>query len=253
MTKDGEEYIPKEFTSEFYDSEYYAGTKGGKAFRRPNGRIQRWSYFNKLGEWLGAFNIARAWKIMFKPKNVLDVGCGRGTFIAYAHDVGIEAEGFDFSEWAINHRYRRCKRKWLRVHDATKPWPYPDNSYDLVVAIDLFEHIYESDLQFVIDELYRVAKKWVFLQIAVTGSGGSQGDKEEGYILKKGESVPIALEACAVAGHVVVRNKRFWLDKFSRKGWVVRDDLVERFCSLVDPTIIRNWLLNLILVLRKKE
>jgi SAM-dependent methyltransferase len=200
---------------------------------------------------LGAKEIAEAWKTMFNPKNLLDVGCGRGTFLTYARDVGIEAEGFDFSVWSIKNRYNRCKPEWLRVHDANKPWPYADKSFELVVALDFWEHIYQEDLQFVMDEMFRVAGKWVFLQIAVAGSGGLQGRSDKGYAFAKGQKVPVELEGCAVAGHVTVQPENFWYDKFERDDWLVRRDMVNWFVALVNPAIIKNWVLNLIVVLER--
>lgn len=129
------EKLPSKFESSYYDKKYFADKKG-KAFRRPDGTVEYWGYKNPKGEWLGAKKVAEAWKTMLQPKNILDIGCGRGVFIAYARDVDIEAEGFDFSEWAIKNPYSRCKKEWLKLHDATKPWPYKDNSFDLVTALD---------------------------------------------------------------------------------------------------------------------
>jgi hypothetical protein len=240
----------KEFTQEYYDNEYFSDPVG-KSFRRPNGTIEHWGYRNLRGEFLGAKEIAEAWKIMFNPKNLLDVGAGRGTFVAYARDVGIEAEGFDFSMWAIKNRYDRCKPEWLKVHDATKPWPYADKSFELVVALDFWEHIYQKDLQFVMEEMFRVAGKWVFLQIAVAGSGGLQGRSDKGYAFAKDQKVPIELEGCAVAGHVTVQPASFWYEKFEREDWLVRRDMVNWFVALVNPAIIKNWMLNLIVVLER--
>jgi SAM-dependent methyltransferase len=240
----------KGFTQEYYDEKYFSDSVG-KSFRRPNGTIEHWGYRNLQGEFLGAKEIAEAWKTMFNPKNLLDVGCGRGTFLTYARDVGIEAEGFDFSRWAIENRYDRCKPEWLRVHDATKPWPYADKSFELVVALDFWEHIYQEDLQFVMEEMFRVARKWVFLQIAVAGSGGLQGRIDKGYAFTKDQKVPVEFEGCAVAGHVTVQLERFWYEKFERDDWMVRRDLVNWFAALVDPAIIKNWLLNLIMVLER--
>ncbi|GAG86190.1 unnamed protein product, partial [marine sediment metagenome] len=172
---------------------------------------------------------------------------------AYAREAGIEAEGFDFSEWAVSDdgRYLQCNAEWLILHDATDPWPYKDDSFELVVALDVFEHIYEEDLDFVIGELFRVASKYVFLQIAVSGSGGLQGRDELGYMLKKGDPVPIDLEGCAVAGHVTVMPESWWCDRLNHETRLLRRDMFQHFCSLVDPDIIRNWLLNSILVYEK--
>jgi len=247
----GESDIPKVFTAEYYNSEYFSGMKGGKAFCRPNGSIQKWSYFNERGEFLGAKDIAKAWKEVFNPKTMLDVGCGRGTFIAYARDFGIEAVGFDYSKWAVENRYPRCKREWLKVHDATKPWPYEDKSFDLLTILDFYEHIYVDDLDFVISEMYRVAKKWIFLEIATVGGGSGSGIHEDGYILKKGEPIPIEREGNAVAGHVLVQDKAFWFDRLDRDDVLFRRDMAEWFYSLVPEEVTVNWRKNLVVIVEK--
>ena len=165
----GKSDIPETFTAEYYDEKYFADPVG-KTFRNSNGTLEHWGYRNKEGESSGCEPIVQAWKKMFQCKTMLDVGAARGTLIAYARQAGIEAVGFDFSEWSVNEgRYSRCKPEWLRVHDATKLWPYPDKSFDLTVALDLMEHIYLDDLPFVISELHRVSRKWIFLQTAVAG------------------------------------------------------------------------------------
>jgi SAM-dependent methyltransferase len=243
--------VPKIFTAEYYDQKYFADPIG-KTFLRSNGTVEKWGYRNPNGELLASRLIVEAWKKIFAPKTMLDIGAGRGTFVAYARDVGIEAYGFDFSEWAVNEgRYPRCKREWLQVHDATKPWPYPDNCFDFIIALDLLEHIYIDDVPFVISELYRVARKWVFLQIATVGGGSGSGVHEDGYILKKGEPIPIEREGNAVAGHVTVCTGNWWLEKLEHDDWLPRRDIVNWFVSLVHPDNIKNWLLNTMIVLEK--
>lgn len=246
--------IPKEFTAEYYD-EHYFRTPCGKHFRTADGSPCGWSYNNETGEFLGAKDIVKAWSTIFKPKNMLSIGEGRGTFLAYARDLGIEAFGFDYSKYAVSDegRYPRCKAEWLIRHDATEPWPYLDRSFDLVVGLDILEHIYEIDLPKVVDEMFHVANKYIFLQIATAGTGGLQGESKGGYTLVKGEPIPIGLEGCAVAGHVNVRDQEFWYNVFDREDWMVRRDLREWFVGLVDPNIIRNWLLNTIIVLERVE
>lgn len=244
--------IPKNFTSDYYNEDYFV-TSNGKKFKKTDGTTGAWSYANPEGEWQGCRPIVEAWKHIFNPKNSLDVGCGRGTFLAYERDIGIKAEGFDFSGWSVDHHYHRCDKRWIRNYDATKPWPYPYKSFDLVTILDLMEHIYKDDIDFVINEMYRVAKKYIFLQIATCGSGGLQGDGA-GYILKKGEKVPIELEGMAVAGHVTIQTRQFWIDMLTKgkeNNWKIRDDLVLQFISKVPNDVISNWLKNTILVLEK--
>ena len=253
--------IQSEFDSSYYDEKYYADPKG-KQFRRADGSITNWGYQNPTGEWLGCKPITEVWKDIFKLNNcntdsrlckVLDVGCGRGQFVTYLRDIGIEAWGFDYSSWAIQNPYSRCQKGWIVQHDATKTWPYGNKAFDLVVALDIFEHIYLEDIHNVINEMYRVAKKWVFLQIATCGSGGLQGN-ETGYTLKKGEKVPIELEGMAVAGHVTMESKQFWIDALTKgreDKWKVRDDMVLKFIGKVPNDVISNWLKNTIIILEK--
>lgn len=231
------------FDANYYDEKYFAD-KDGKKFRRPGGITDRWGYRNPEGEWTGCKPIVEAWKSIFNPRNILDVGCGRGTFVAYSRDIGIEAEGFDFSEWAANNPYSRCKRKWIRVHDATKHWPYSDRYFDLVIVLDLMEHLYTDDIDFVVNEIYRVSLKWTFLQIAIS-------DKNTRYTLKKGQDIPIELEGCTVAGHVTVQPESFWYEKLNKEKWKPRKDIVEQFSRMVPYDIIKNWLLSSIIVMEK--
>ena len=239
----GDALIIGGFTEDYYDKGYFADTRG-KRFRCEDGSIERWGYMNPSGDWAGCTDIVKAWKKLFNPKNALDVGCGRGTFVAYMREQGIEAYGFDFSKWALTDGlFYRCKPEWVKIHDATNPWPYRDNEFDLVLALDFYEHIYEDDLDFVINEMFRVARKWIFLVIAVTKEG------ERGYILKKGESVPLYKERRTWAGHVTVCSEGWWRKRLERSGWRFRDDLVEKFINSIPKITIRNWILNSIIIM----
>jgi len=237
----------KEFTEDWYDKFYFSDPKG-KKFIRPNGSIEYWGYRNPTGEVGGGDLIIEAWKTVFEPKTLLDVGAGKGQFVAYAREAGIEASGFDWSKYATGDkgRFPRCKAEWLKCHNATKPWPYPDNSFDLVIALDLWEHIYISDLDFAISEMFRVAKKWCFLEIATV-----DGIKEQGYVLKKGEKIPLVEDGRTWAGHVVVDTEGFWIDRFDHEDCMLRRDMTNYFYGLLSPGYVRNWMLNTVLVLEK--
>ena len=234
------------FDDKYYDANYFA-ILGGKKFNNPDGGEGEWSYANPEGEWLGCEPIVQAWKDMFKPQNMLDVGCGRGTFCAYARAIGIEAYGFDFSEWSCTHLYTHCEGSWVKCADATQRWLYADRSFDLVTVLDLMEHLYTEDIDQVINEMYRVARKYIFLQIATVGSDVNH----KKYALKKGEPVPLELEGSAVAGHVTVQDREFWVDKLKRDGWILRDDLVLDFYKRPPIHVISNWLKNTVLVLER--
>jgi len=232
--------LPKKFDPSYYDQRYFAVPKG-KKFKRPNGSVGEWSYGNPTGEWLGCQPIVRAWKDIFKPESMLDVGGGRGTFVAYARDEGIEAYCMDFSKWAIVNHYPRCRHGWLKVADA-RFIPCRDNVFDLVTCLDTMEHIYEEDVSRVLDEIYRVTRRFAFFEIACVGGGSGAGSHFEGYALKRGEPVPVELEGYAVAGHVTVQPKSFWEERFMERDWWFREDLVNLFRMLVPEEVLKNWL-----------
>lgn len=242
--------IPNKFDETYYDSKYFA-EKDGKSFKRPDGSVGHWSYANPDGEWLGCKPIIRAWKDIFSPRNVLDVGCGRGTFIGHMRNVGIKAVGFDFSEWAVKNPYHGCESTWIRKLDATQRWPYNDREFDLVTALDLMEHIYINDIDSVINEMYRVTNRFVFLQIATIDDSHNGDFLKDGYIINKGCSAPVELEGCAVAGHVTVKRKQFWVEKLSKYEWKMREDLVNEFVKKVPRDVIQNWILNTLIVLER--
>jgi SAM-dependent methyltransferase len=251
------------FDSLYYDYHYFADLKG-KKYRNADGSTSYWGYMNPTGEWSGADHVALAWKNIFKLSRcdtdsglckTLDVGCGRGRFVSALRSIGLESWGFDYSSWAVRNQYPKCQKGWIVQHDATTTWPYGDKAFDLVVALDIFEHIYLEDIDKVINEMYRVAKRWIFLQIAICGSGGLQGEGE-GYVLKKGEKVPIELESMAVAGHVTIQTRQFWIDVLTKgreDKWKVRDNMVRKFVRKTPNDVIANWLKNTILVLEKVE
>lgn len=242
--------IPEKFDESYYDKDYFV-TKEGKKFKNTDGSEGAWSYANPEGEWLGCKPIVEAWKDIFGCKNMLDIGCGRGTFIGYARASGIIASGFDFSKWAVANRYSRCDPSWISCKDATEKWDYEGKSFDLVTVLDLLEHLYSDDIDKVINEMYRVSKKWIFLQIATIGGGSGSGIHDGGYILSKGEKVPIELESMVIAGHVTVQNKQFWINKLKRNGWKFRDDVILEFIRRVPIEVIANWVKNTIIIMER--
>jgi hypothetical protein len=243
-----------DFDGTYYDYDYFASGQG-KSYKRPDGRVEFWGYKNPDGFWDGCHPIAVAWKQIFSLEKcntdtglckVCDIGCGRGQFVWALRNLGVEAWGFDFSRWAIENKYKNCQDGWIIQWDATKGWPYGDLSFDLTVVLDFFEHIYLEDLDFVISQMYRVSKKWIFLQIGTT--------PEKGYILKKGESIPVELEVNTVAGHVTVCKKEWWINKLlsgREDKWRLRDDMVADFVKRVDHAVIDNWIQNAIIVLER--
>ena len=89
----------------------------------------------------------------YNPKTVLDVGCGMGKMVNKLRGRGIDAVGIDFSPDA-----GKDIPDYFQIADA-KNIPYPDNSFDIVLSTDFFEHIAEEDIDQVYSEMKRVGGK----------------------------------------------------------------------------------------------
>ena len=97
-----------------------------------------------------------------RDDRVLDLGCGWGTFsLALAPRVG-EVVGVDFSERSIELCRRRARElglgnvSFVRA-DAARTGLDAD-SFDVVVAADLVEHLYPAQTREVLEEVGRVLK-----------------------------------------------------------------------------------------------
>lgn len=93
---------------------------------------------------------------------VLDLGCGWGTISFALAPLVREVVGLDFSERAVAGCDRELERQGLsnvvfRVGDA-RASGLAAGSFDLVVAADLFEHLYPEDSGSVAEEAFRLLR-----------------------------------------------------------------------------------------------
>jgi 2-polyprenyl-3-methyl-5-hydroxy-6-metoxy-1,4-benzoquinol methylase len=77
----------------------------------------------------------------FHPKTVLDAGCAIGLLVEALRDRGVEAEGIDFSEFAVNHS-REDIRRHLTVGSITEPLA---KRYDIITCFEVLEHMPRQD------------------------------------------------------------------------------------------------------------
>lgn len=91
-----------------------------------------------------------------KEKNILDIGCHDGTLLSMIENGNNAFFGLDASDWWIE----RCREKNIAVQqyffDDEKKLPYEESFFDLVIAGEIIEHIYDTD--FFLEEIRRVLK-----------------------------------------------------------------------------------------------
>lgn len=94
---------------------------------------------------------------------ILDVGCGCGRLMEDLKKYG-EVFGFDIAPEALSFCSQRGLTNLARA-DLDKPLPYEDSSFDLIIALDVLEHV-EKDL-FALSEIYRILRPGGFFLLSV--------------------------------------------------------------------------------------
>lgn len=88
-----------------------------------------------------------------KTAKIFDFGCGTGATLKYLSQFG-NAKGGDISKKAISY----CKKRGLNAFlIKEKRTPFASNSFDLVTALDVIEHIKDDGPA--LRELHRILKK----------------------------------------------------------------------------------------------
>ncbi|NRS18464.1 glycosyltransferase [Brevibacillus sp. HB1.4B] len=91
-------------------------------------------------------------------ESILDLGCGDGKITNHL-PVHIHVVGVDISEEALKYVKRDT------VVSSITELPFPDNSFDLVMSNDVFEHLTEEEFAQGLLEMKRVAKKYILLTV----------------------------------------------------------------------------------------
>ncbi len=90
---------------------------------------------------------------------VLEIGCGCGAIAASMQEItGATVYGINIDPSQIEKAWRNpaLRKDNFSVGDFNKPFPFPDNSFDSVYAIQPMTYI--SDLDHTFKEIYRVLK-----------------------------------------------------------------------------------------------
>jgi SAM-dependent methyltransferase len=113
--------------------------------------IQMWDYYG-----------GRQWITKYVPRfgKVVEAGCGLGRYNFYLKRLGIDIEGVDFSENAINKLNQiksEIEPSAKFIHGDITDLPYEDNSISGYISLGVVEHFMEGP-QKAIAEAYRVLR-----------------------------------------------------------------------------------------------
>ena len=117
------------------------------------------------GRWLPvAEDIVRHFNLR-SGQRVLDVGCAKGFLVKDLMTVcpGLEVFGLDISRYALMH----CEPEVVgRLHLGSAEYlPFPDNSFDAVLAINSIHNLERSGVKLALQEIQRLACGKGYVQV----------------------------------------------------------------------------------------
>lgn len=83
--------------------------------------------------------LRKTFKDRFRKKKILDLGCGTGRMMVVLRDFG-QVSGADISDEAITFCQKQGFQNLKKI-DAEKSLPFPNETFDLITAFDLLEHL----------------------------------------------------------------------------------------------------------------
>lgn len=177
--------------------------------------------YQRDAHWLGFFGgIADRIVSDVRPRRVLDVGCALGLLVEALRERGVDGFGLDISSYAIANVYEPIKA-YCRHASITQEL---QESYDLIVAIEVVEHMHGQDADLAIKNMCAHTRDILF--------SSSPVDRKE-------------------PTHINVRPPEFWAEQFARYGFFRDVDFdasfitpwAARFRKLEEPIhrVVRNY------------
>ncbi|MCL0056852.1 class I SAM-dependent methyltransferase [Dehalococcoidia bacterium] len=146
--------------------------------------------------------IAKALVGLFKPQQVLDVGCARGYLVHIFRELGVDSYGIDLSEYALSSAPEELQEYLLKVNIDHEGLPFESGIFDLIMCLDVVEHLANNDQA--ICEMRRVLKTDGALYVSVPS--------------KLADSL-LGIIAARDPSHINIRSKDSWIETLDILGF----------------------------------
>ncbi len=168
-----------------------------------------------------------------KREWILDVGIGTGLVAEAVLPFSSKLVGIDNSKDMI----AQCDGKFNAMFCDARDIPYPDGSFDKIIARNIFHHITER-LQDAVNECYRVLKQGGRITIGERTSPSDETKAEYRAIFKLKDKRVIFIEDDLIeliekAGFLFMYSKTHWIRGLSVRSWLAKSELPDAVKSKV--------------------
>jgi 2-polyprenyl-3-methyl-5-hydroxy-6-metoxy-1,4-benzoquinol methylase len=167
------------------------------------------------------YDVEAGWMTMFREvaKHIvqtvepsgtaLDAGCAKGFLVEALAELGVDSEGIDISEHAVNAATAEVRPR-LRVGSLTEPF---GKRYDVITCIEVLEHMPFADSELAIDNICVATDQILF--------SSTPRDYRE-------------------PTHINVRSPQDWAASFARRGFYRRFDVDASYLTWHAVSFVRR-------------
>jgi SAM-dependent methyltransferase len=194
-------------------------------------RILENGYYERPGVW--SFLVDEDKRMMAEvardlgARSVLDFGCSNGAVLKCLRDLGIDGEGVEISLMALDKAPPEVKDSIFIGDLLSLPFP---RRYDLVLGLDVFEHLNPNKLDAYIVRLHGLVREGGFLYTNVPAHGRDpvfgeifgidlaswDEDIAAGRCFR---SVPVDDFGYPKNGHITCADTGWWVGRFEKAGF----------------------------------
>lgn len=129
------------------------------------------------------------WNVM-RPRikgAIREIACAKGWFVYHGYYEGWDVKGIDISQYAILHHAPGVGDVVEQANATDLPWA--DDEAQILCAFEFMEHVYEDELDDVLDEIDRVTQDGgiIILKIGLDGMEDHIEDDHTHYTQKTRE------------------------------------------------------------------
>ena len=194
----------------------------------------------------------------FQVATSLDVGCAVGYLVEVLRERGIDGEGCDLSQFAVDHASPGAVGH-VRVANLFAGLPWGDGAFDLVTTLEILEHLPPDRVPVALAELARVCGGYLYATIPSFGPNRSGPDGhfegkvrpervEHYYGLGPDYRGPVPQPDLAVdtdgeliEGHLCIASFEWWTEQFADAGFTRCIDVEERLYADIEPADLAQY------------